>query len=829
MTTIDLPVTGMTCANCARAIERALKRTEGVTSAAVNYAAETAQIEFDPGVASPAALIERVRAAGYGVVAAHADLPLLGMTCANCARAIERALGKLPGVTEAAVNYASERASVTYVPGLVGVRDMVAAVRKAGYDVPAASGVSADRGAAEDAHQAARERESADRRRRLLFGMVFAVPAFLISMSRDFGLLAVWLGPDFAPMDAAMMSMGHAMPAAYTAVNWLLAILTLPVMLYTGAPFFVHGVKSVRSGSANMDVLVSLGSGTAFLWSLLILLGVYEGHVYFETAAVILALISAGKYLEARAKGRTGAAIRKLLDLAPKTARVLRDGVDEEILVDAIAIGDVLMVRPGERIAVDGVVIGGHSAVDESMLTGESAPVDKKPGDRVIGATINKEGALRYEAVAIGRDTALARIVQLVERAQGSRAPIQAMADKVSGVFVPAVIGIAAATFLGWLLLAGAPFETAMINAVAVLVIACPCALGLATPTAIMVGMGAGAQRGILFKTSTALERAADIRSVVLDKTGTITEGRPTVSDVHVFDGEPEDEFLRTVASVERQSEHPLAQAIVRTAETRGLKLPPAAGFVAVPGKGVTAMLGEKFVTVGNAKLMQQQGVAIDAAAQECLRVLAESGRTVMFAAIDGTLCGLIGLSDPPKRGAAEAVLEMRALGVHVTLLTGDNARAAGAVAGQVGIEDVIADVLPGEKAAVVQQLQSASAGRAVAMVGDGINDAPALAQADVGMAIGGGTDVAIEAADVTLLGGDVSHVPAAIRLARKTVRTIRQNLFWAFFYNVILIPVAALGLFQQYGPILAAGAMAFSSLFVVGNSLRLKRTAAGG
>jgi Cu+-exporting ATPase len=823
VTTIDLPVTGMTCANCARAIERALKRTDGVTSAAVNYAAESAQIEFDPAVASPAALIERVRAAGYDVVSAHADLPVLGMTCANCARAIERALRKLPGITEAAVNYASERAAVTYVPGLVGVRDMVAAVRKAGYDVPTAAGAGADRATAEDAHQAARELEAADRRRRMLFGMAFAVPAFLISMSRDFGLLAMLFGPDFASMDASMMTAGHVMPAAYTAVNWLLAALTLPVMVYTGAPFFTHGIKSLRSGSANMDVLVSLGSGTAFVWSVLILLGLYAGHVYFETAAVILALISAGKYLEARAKGRTGAAIRKLLDLAPKTARVERDGVEQDVPVDAVAIGDVLTARPGERIAVDGVVIAGHSAVDESMLTGESVPVDKKPGDRVIGATINKEGALKYEAVAIGRDTALARIVQLVERAQGSRAPIQALADRVSAIFVPVVIVIAAATFLGWLLLAGASFETAMINAVAVLVIACPCALGLATPTAIMVGMGAGAGRGILFKTSTALERAADVRSAVLDKTGTVTEGRPAVSEVRVFGDESEDEFLRVVAGAERQSEHPLAQAIVREAEARGLKSASAVGFVAVPGKGVSAQVGERFVSVGNAKLMQQQGVAIDSSAQQMLDAMTESGRTMMFVAMDGVLRGLIGLSDQPKRGAADAVRALHALGVRATLLTGDNARAASAVAKQVGIEDVIADVLPGEKAAVVQRLQRAANGGAVAMIGDGINDAPALAQADVGMAIGGGADVAIEAADVTLLGGDVAHVPAAIHLARSTVRAIRQNLFWAFFYNVILIPAAALGLFHQYGPILAAGAMAFSSLFVVGNSLRLR------
>jgi Cu+-exporting ATPase len=823
--TIELPVTGMTCANCARTIERGLKRTAGVQNAAVNYASERAQVEFDPSVATPAALIERVRALGYDVASAQVDLPLLGMTCANCARTIERTLRRLPGVVDAAVNYASERAAVTYVPGLVSVREMVAAIRKAGYDVPSAM-AGADRAAAEDAHQAAREQEAADRRRRLIFGLAFAVPAFVISMSRDFGLLAVLFGPDFAPMDA---SMNHAMPFAHVAVNWLLFALTLPVMVYTGAPFFVHGVKALRNGMANMDVLVALGSGTAFVWSVLILFGVYDGHVYFETAAVILALISAGKYLEARAKGRTGAAIRALLDLTPKTARVLRDGREEEIVADAIAIGDVLIVRPGERIAVDGIVVSGHSAVDESMLTGESAPVDKKPGDRVSGGTVNREGALTYEAVAIGRDTALARIVRMVEQAQGSRAPIQALADRVSAVFVPVVIVIAVFTFAAWIFLGRAPFETALINAVAVLVIACPCALGLATPTAIMVGMGMGAQRGILFKTSAALERAAAVRIVVMDKTGTVTEGRPTVTEVITLGDESESSLLALVAGAERSSEHPLAQAIVREAEKRGVAASSAARFTAAPGKGIVAEVDGRLVAVGNLRLMQQQSTEIGEAAQAHLQSLAESGRTVMLASVDGELRGLIGLSDPPKRTSAGAIAALRESGVRTVLLTGDNARAAQAVAGAIGIDEVIADVLPGEKAAVVQRLQANAQGGAVAMIGDGINDAPALAQADVGMAIGTGTDVAIEAADVTLIGGDPAHVPAAIRLARTVVRAIRQNLFWAFFYNVILIPVAAIGLFQQYGPILAAGAMAFSSLFVVGNSLRLKRTAARG
>ena len=820
---IELPVTGMTCVNCANTIERTLKKTPGVTGAAVNFASERAQVEFDPAQVKPAEVIERIRHAGYDVTVAHVDVPLLGMTCANCANTIERTLKKLPGVSNVAVNYANERAAVDYVPGAISIADMVSAVRKAGYDVPTAgTGVAiAD---SSDVEQAAREAEIADRKRRMIVGLIFAIPAFILSMSRDLGLLARLFGPAFAPM-AAVEGMVHAIPAAYNAINWALLALALPVQLYTGWPYYLHGYKSLRNGSANMDVLVALGSSVAFLYSLMIVLGMVNGHVYFETAAVILALISVGKFVEARAKGRTSEAIKRLINLRPKTARVIRAGHEMDLPVDQINVGDVILAHPGEQIATDGVVIAGMSAVDESMITGESVPRDKKPGDNVIGGTVNKEGALRYEASKVGKDTALAQIIRLVEQAQGSKAPIQALADKVSAIFVPAVLVTATLTFVAWMIFSGGNFERSMINAVAVLVIACPCALGLATPTAIIVGMGKGAETGILFKNSTALEQAARISAIVLDKTGTITQGRPVVTDVFEapdggadLGGVP---LLQWVASAEKGSEHPLAQAVVQAAEAQNLALFPLQRFVAAPGKGITAYVENRQVTVGSPKHAQMLGHNMPDQVAQQIDALQAGGKTVMVASIDNCVAGLIALSDTIKAGSSEGIAALKRLGATVAMLTGDNARAAQAIAQQAGVDTVFADVLPAEKSVKVEELQRQ--GKVTAMVGDGINDAPALAQADIGIAIGTGTDVAIEAADVTLIGGDLRNVAKAIALSRLTVKGIRQNLFWAFFYNVILIPVAALGLFAQYGPIFAASAMAFSSLFVVGNSLRLR------
>ena len=834
MTTIALPVTGMTCANCANTIERTLKKTPGVTSASVNFTNEHAQIEFDPTQVKPTELIARVRKAGYDVTLAHTELPLLGMTCVNCANTIERTLKKLPGMSNIAVNYASERASVDYVPGAVGIADMVTAVRKAGYDVPT-NGQQSAVSDQPDVEQAAREADIADRQKRMTVGLAFAIPAFILSMSRDFGLLAKLLGPNFAPMSPSTLSgMEHAMPVEYSIINWILLALTLPVMLYTAKPFFVHGYKALRNGAANMDVLIALGSGVAFAYSLLTLFGVFKGHVYFETAAMIAALISIGKYIEAKAKGRTSAAIKSLMNLAPKTARVIRLGQQIDLPIQQINVGEVILVKPGERIATDGIVIEGRSAVDESMITGESVPRDKKPGDNVIGATVNKEGLLKFEASKVGKDTALANIIRLVEQAQGSKAPIQALADKVSAIFVPAVLIIATLTFVGWLLVgralgAPAPFETALINAISVLVIACPCALGLATPTAIMVGMGKGAENGILFKSSAALEKAAEITTAVLDKTGTVTQGKPTVTDVLLLGPQPisADRLLTIAASAEKGSEHPLAQAIVQAAEAKNLKTLPLQKFSAVPGKGLTAYVDSQQVSVGNLALMQQHGVLVDENAARQLVVLQDVGKTAMFVAINNALTGIIAMSDTIKEGSAQAIDTLKQSGVRAVMLTGDNARSAQAIAQQAGVSEVIADVLPDQKAEKVKALQAVNAnGKAgvVAMVGDGINDAPALAQADVGMAIGTGTDVAMEAADVTLISGDIRKVAQAIALSKLTVRGIKQNLFWAFFYNVILIPIAIAGIFQQFGPILAAGAMAFSSLFVVGNSLRLRK-----
>ncbi len=837
ISTIELPVTGMTCVNCANTIERTLKKTAGVSTAAVNYANERAQVQFDPSQVTPAQLVERVRQAGYDVTVAHTEIPLLGMTCANCANTIERTLKKLPGISLAGVNFASERASVDYVPGAISIADMVAAIRKAGYDVPSANN-SGSKTNDRDIEQEARDAEIAMRRRRVIVGMAFAIPAFVLSMSRDFGLLGALSGAN-AMMTGAAMQIGS--------FNWIVDVillaLALPVQLYVGYPYYVHGYKSLRNGSANMDVLVALGSSVAFLYSILVLIGVFNGHVYFETAAVILALISVGKWLEAKAKGRTSEAIKRLINLRPKTARVMRSGQELDLPVDEISVGDVVIARPGERIAVDGIVIDGRSAVDESMITGESLPVDKKPGDPVIAGTVNKEGLLRYETARVGRDTALAQIIRLVEQAQGSKAPIQALADKVSAVFVPAVLIIATLTFAGWMLVSAGNLEQSLINAVAVLVIACPCALGLATPTAIMVGMGKGAENGILFKNSAALERASAITVTVLDKTGTITQGKPQVTDIIPSPlappspqplspwergegrGSAQDShtLLQWVASAEHGSEHPLGQAIMQAADARGIKLMPVQRFLSVPGKGITAVIDGHQISVGNNKLMAMQGIDL-VALDEKAGALRAQGKTIMFAAIDNQPAGLIALSDTIKDSSPAAINDLRSQGVRVVMLTGDNARSAQAIAALAGFsssDEVISDVLPGDKSAKVAALQGQK--EIVAMVGDGVNDAPALAQADIGIAIGTGADVAIEAAGVTIINGDLRSVARAITLSRLTVQAIRQNLFWSFFYNVILIPVAALGLFAQFGPILAAGAMAFSSLFVVSNSLRLR------
>jgi Cu+-exporting ATPase len=821
-----LSITGMHCANCAFTVERSLKKAEGVTDAAVNFATEQASVTFDPATVNPADLVKRVEDAGYGVVTAKVELPITGMTCTNCATTIERTLKKkVNGVVQANVNFATERASVEYIPGVASVADMIRAIEDVGYGV-----VQTAQGAEtplEDVEAKAREAEIADQTRKFWVGVAFALPLFLLSMARDFGLLGMW---SHAPW-----------------VDWLFLALATPVQFYTGWDYYVGSYHALRNRTANMDVLVAMGSSVAYVFSLVVLIFRPEGqHVYFETSALIITLIKLGKMLEARAKGRTGEAIRRLMGLRPKTARVIRDGAETDMPIDQVRVGDIVVVRPGERLPVDGVVVEGRSAVDESMLTGEPLPVDKSPGDEVVGATINRQGLLKFEATRVGAETALAQIIRLVQEAQGSKAPIQRLADRVAGVFVPAVMIIAITTFAIWWI-AGGDFTTAMIRLVAVLVIACPCALGLATPTAIMVGTGKGAELGILFKNSEALETAHRLQTIVLDKTGTLTVGKPTVTDViageqrsEVGDSEftvSNLELLRLVASAERGSEHPLGQAVVDEAEARELALPEPQNFEAVAGHGIRAQVEGHAVLVGKPAWIEAEGIPVGKLTREIERLQAEA-KTAVAVAVDGRAAGVLGIADTLKEGSAEAVAQLHRLGLETVMLTGDNARTAGAIAAEVGIDRVVAEVLPADKAAQVKQLQvgaQRAAPRQVAMVGDGINDAPALAQADVGIALGTGTDVAMETADVTLMRGDLRVVAQALSLSRATMRTIKQNLFWAFFYNVILIPVAAgvlaplpwdwiPGVLRQLHPVLAAFAMAFSSITVVTNSLLLRR-----
>ncbi len=794
----------MHCASCVSRIERALGEVDGVEEANANLATGAATVRgagLDRG-----RLGQAVEGAGYALAPepepAKLRIAVEGMHCASCVNSIEQSLRETPGVTDAAVNLATEEAAVSYEPDRVSVGDLLAAVERAGYKgAPLAGEPPAER----ESEQERRARAELRTLRARFIAAAFGGALLLL-------LTFVWS------------------PLSERATMWLQLAIATPVQLWAGWPFYVGAWKVGRHGSADMNTLIAMGTSVAYLYSLVatvapgLLADPGESpDVYFDTAAVIIALILLGRLLEARAKAGTTAAIKKLIGLRPQSARVVRGGEEIEVPIDQVAVGDMVVVRPGEKVPVDGEIVDGRSTIDESMLTGESVPVDKGPGDEVIGATINRAGSFRFRATRIGRDTALAQIVRLVEEAQGSKAPIQRLADRVSAYFVPVVIAIAAVSMAAWLL-AGSSFTAAMLAFVAVLIIACPCALGLATPTAIMVSTGRGAEIGLLVRSGAALETAKELDTIVLDKTGTLTEGEPRVTDVVALGDGDLDAFLALAAAAESRSEHPLGEAVVAAARERGLELSEPERFEAEVGHGVSAAVAGRRIASGSARHLRELGVDPTALAAEAERLEGE-GRTAVLIAVDGEPAGVIGIADTLKPEAADAVAELRRLGLEVAMLTGDNRRTAEAIAREAGIDRVLAEVLPDDKVGEVRRLQEE--GRRVAMVGDGINDAPALAQADIGIAIGTGTDIAMEASDMTLISGDLRGVAAPIELSRQTMRTIRQNLFGAFAYNVSLIPVAAGVLHPIWGitldPVLAAAAMAASSVTVVGNALRLR------
>ena len=787
---LDLPLAGMTCAACAARIEKNLNKLPGVT-ANVNFAAESALVTVERGTTSPVSVIESIRKTGYSVPDRVAELTLFGMTCAACAARIEKVLNKLEGV-HAEVNFASETARVRYQPGLSSVEQLTAVIRKAGYD-------------ASERVEAGAEEEKARR-----------------SGAYRADLRLFWLSVALSlPL---LLQMFFMFNQAHTELlpRWLQFALATPVQFWIGRRFYVGGYKALRGGGANMDVLVALGTTTAYgLSAIVTLLGLHHQHVYFEASAVIITLVLMGKLLEARAKLRTSAAIEALIRLQPKTARVERDGVLVEVPVASMQIGDLFVVRPGESIPVDGLISTGESGIDESMLTGESLPVGKQPGDKVFAGTLNQQGLLRCRAEGVGAATMLAGIIRLVREAQGTKAPIQRLADRVAGVFVPVVVAISALTFALWWGIGG-DLAPALVNAVAVLVIACPCALGLATPTAIMVGTGRGAQVGVLVKNAVALEQAEKIRTLIVDKTGTLTEGKPVVTDVVPAAGFSTRDVVAAAASLESGSAHPLAHAVLEHAQELHLALAPMRDFRSVTGMGVQAVLdvaalgGEQTLLLGAPDFLTQSGLAIDAAA---IRPLIEQGKTVIAVGGAGRVLGYLAIADKLRPSSREAVAKLKRMGIDVVMLTGDNAATAKAIAASAGVSSYRAQVLPGEKAAAVAEFKTE--GRVVGMVGDGVNDAPALAAADVSFAIGAGSDVALEAADIALMRNDLLSVVDAISLSRATLGKIRQNLFFAFIYNVLGIPLAAAGMLN---PVIAGAAMALSSVSVVSNSLLLRR-----
>ena len=797
---VVLPITGMTCANCVATIERNVKKMQGVQNTVVNLASERAVVDYDPTALSLDSIIGRIQKVGYGIAAGELILGLKRIGESSDALRLENNLVKKEGVLSASVNLASQTVKINYVPTLIAESDIRHLVQSFGFDLIAASGEFTD------AEADAREKEIKHQFHLLVTGLVFTIPLFTLTMLSDFGILP--------------MSIGHS-----NWFKWLSLALATPVQFYVGWQYYVGAYKALRNFSANMDVLIALGSSVAYLYSLPVVFGLLSGHMYLETSAVIITLVRLGKYLEAKAKGSTSDAIKKLMALQVKTAKVIKNGTEVLVPIEEVQKGDLLLIRPGEKFPVDGIVMDGFTSVDESMLTGESLPVEKKSGDNVTGATLNQNGSVKVQATHVGKDTMLAQIIKLVENAQGSKAPIQKLADQVSAIFVPVVISVAVITFIVWYFLIPNPsggstsnLTRALIDAVAVLVVACPCAMGLATPTAIMVGTGKGAQNGILFRSSDALEHAQKINLVVLDKTGTLTRGQPVITDIFLLDHNySENQILQLAASVERVSEHPVGSAIIAEAGNRGIELLEPSKFISTPGKGVSAQIGDHTVSIGNQRMIEDDSkLTVDY--QKLITAYQAQGKTSLLVSIDHSLAALIAVADVLKESSIEAVRNLQSMGFEVAILTGDNKQTAQVIADQVGVTRIIADILPDGKANEIKKLQDQ--GLMVAMVGDGVNDAPALAQADLGMAIGTGTDIAIASAPITLINGDLRGVVKAIQLSRKTLRTIKQNLFWAFFYNIILIPAAAFGLMN---PMLSAGAMAFSSVFVVTNSLRLK------
>jgi len=805
---IDIPITGMSCASCALKIEKRLAGVEGVSKATVNFAAEKATVVFHPDRTNLSGLIDKVKDLGYGARVEKVILPIQGMTCASCVNKVEKALSSVNGVVRAGVNFATERASVEYIPEEVSIRELKKAVEEAGYHV-----LEVKEEDIVEKERLAREAELSKLKMKFIVGAILLVPILILMYGAP--LLERWIG------------------LARETNFFLQFLLATPVQFWSGWQFYVGFWKAAKHKTSDMNSLITVGTSAAYLYSLIV---TFVPHrimvkglmmdVYYDTSAAIIVLILLGRFLEARAKGKTSEAIKKLIGLQPKTARVIRNGNEADIPVEEVVVGEMVMVRPGEKIPVDGIVREGYSSVDESMVTGESLPVEKKIGDSAIGATINKTGTFKFEATKVGKDTVLAQIVRLVQEAQGSKPPIARMVDIIASYFVPVVISIAIITFVVWYLFGPHPALTyGFLNFVAVLIIACPCALGLATPTSIMVGTGKGAENGILIRGAEALETACQLNTIVLDKTGTLTKGEPSVTDIVESSRFGKKEILTLAASAEKGSEHPLGEAVVKKAREENLNLLDPRDFQAIAGHGIEATVDSKRILFGNLRLMEEKSVSGNGLFDKALQ-LSNEGKTPMFLAVGGEVAGIIAVADTLKENSKRAVEALHQTGVEVVMLTGDNQRTAQAIADQVGVDRVLAEVLPEMKAEEIRRLQSE--GKKVGMVGDGINDAPALAQADVGIAIGTGTDVAMESSDITLIGGDLRGVVTAIALSKATIRNIKQNLFWAFAYNTILIPVAAGVLFPFFGvllnPIFAAGAMAVSSVTVVSNALRLRR-----